>query len=113
MTVNDLVPNPVLIRKIQRIQDAENAQNDDSDEEEQSNSRSLVGSQRQEVTSSPPPTMSAIKREKLSQAPSGYPRREASMVPNTQLENSGFAIANTADSEENDDEEDDDDEEEE
>ena len=86
LTTNDLVSNPVLIRKIHRIQAAENAENDDSDDEG-SSSRTRAGPPRQDVTSSPAPTMASVKRERMSRARSvhaGHAGREASMVPNTQ-----------------------------
>ena len=86
LTANDLESNPVLIRKIKRIQAAENAQDEESDGDEGSNRRFGHGSQRQEVTSSPAPTLWTIKRERISQAGPVKANREISMVPSTQIQ---------------------------
>lgn len=88
MTADDIQTNPVLIRKIKRIQAAQEAQEEDSDDEadERSSSRRP---RREEVTSSPPLTIQAIKRERMSQA-RAKEGREVSMVPNSQV-NASFA----------------------
>ena len=89
LTADDIQPNPVLIRKIKRIQAAQNAQEEDSDDEVDQRRSSSRRPQREEVTSSPPPTAQAIKRERMSQARSTA-GREVSMVPNSQV-NASFA----------------------
>lgn len=93
LTASNLEPNPVLLRKIKRIQAALTAENNpDSDEDEESGSRRTKpsGSQRQEITSSPPGTMAArIKAERMSQARGGAESRQVSMVPGTQLSGEG------------------------
>lgn len=90
LTAADLQPDPVLVRKIKRIQAALNAQNDDYDDDDDDapNAKSSLfggASQRhRKVTSSPAaPRASRIKSERMSQAAA---KRQPSMIPNTQLQ---------------------------
>lgn len=90
LTASDLKEDPVLVRKIKRIQAALNAQNDelsDDDDGIQGNTTLVGGSRRpEEVSSSPAPTrMQRLKSERRSQAPKRQ-SRQASMVPNSQLQ---------------------------
>lgn len=91
LTAANLQPNPILVRKIKRIQAALAAQNNpdsDSDDERGSGQPSKPkGSQRQEITSSPPArtTAARIKAERMSQARGGRDSRAVSMVPGTQI----------------------------
>ncbi|KAG8532820.1 uncharacterized protein KY384_002698 [Bacidia gigantensis] len=79
LTADDLEPNQVLLRKIKRIQAAEQRRHEESDDE---NDVRRPPTQQPEVTSSPAhPTKQAVKRERMSQAT----RRDASMVPSTQI----------------------------
>lgn len=91
LTASDLKENPVLVRKIKRIQAAQNAQHEEFSEDED-NSRqgrsSLFGSgnRPEEVTSSPAATRTPrLKSERRSQAPARQ-SRQVSMVPNSQVE---------------------------
>ena len=86
LTADDLVANPVLVRKIQRLQAAENAQiQDDSDDDDV---RAPAGTiyRSEEITSSPIRTrMPDFKKERQSQAVRDK-SREISMVPNSQVQ---------------------------
>ena len=87
LTANDLVANPVLVRKIQRIQAAENARNhDDSDDDDVRAPASGIHCS-EEITSSPARTTRTpyVKNERRSQAIRDK-SREVSMVPNTQIQ---------------------------
>lgn len=86
LTADDVVANPVLVRKIQRIQAAENAQiQDDSDDDDVRPPAS--GRHRpEEIGSSPAATRTPhFKTERRSQALRNR-SREVSMVPNSQVE---------------------------
>ncbi|KAL2044665.1 hypothetical protein N7G274_002439 [Stereocaulon virgatum] len=89
LTANDLREDPVLIRKIKRIQAAQNAQNDEySDDEDISRQTRPAGGQTGLISSSPAMTRTPkLKTERQSQAPS-IQSRQVSMVPNTQIERS-------------------------
>ena len=86
LTADDLAPNPVLVRKIQRILAAENAQiQDDSDDDDV---RAPASGRRrpEEISSSPARTRTPhVKNERRSQA-QNITDREVSMVPNSQVQ---------------------------
>ena len=91
LTADDVKEDPVLVRKIKRIQDAQNAQYEELSEEEEDDDDkrekpTLFGGSRrpEEITSSPIPTkIMRMKSEKRSVAPSRQ-SRQVSMVPNSQ-----------------------------
>ena len=88
LTADDVVANPVLVRKIQRIQAAENAQiQDDSDDDDDDvRAPASVRHQPEEIGSSPARTRTPhVKNERRSQALRSK-SREVSMVPNTQIQ---------------------------
>ena len=86
LTADDVVANPVLVRKIQRILAAENAQmQDDSDDDDV---RAPASGRRhpEEISSSPARTRTPnVKDERRSQALRNQ-IREVSMVPNSQVQ---------------------------
>ena len=86
LTREDIRADPVLVRKIKRIQAALNARNEDEDDEPRSRSRHGNNAQRQGhsvITSSPAPTASnRFKAERASQALT----RSVSMIPGTQID---------------------------
>ena len=87
LTADDVVANPVLVRKIQRIQAAENAQIQDDSDDDDDDVRAPAGVRHQpeEIGSSPVRTRTPhVKNERRSQAPR-HKSREVSMVPNTQI----------------------------
>ena len=86
LTADDLVANPVLVRKIQRIQAAENAQiQDDSDDDDVRAPASGIN-RSEEISSSPARTTTPyVKNERRSQAVRDR-GREVSMVPNSQVQ---------------------------
>ena len=86
LTASDLKEDPVLIRKIKRIQAALDAQNDESSDEDNSDPRRPAGNQPEEISSSPAATTTQRpKNERQSQAP-GIQSRQVSMVPSTQVQ---------------------------
>lgn len=98
LTPTDLAPNPVLVRKIQRIQAAENARiqdasdpdpdSDDDDVRAPANGRRAA----EEIGSSPARTRTRtprVKQERRSQA-LRRESREVSMVPNSQVQVQGL-----------------------
>ena len=86
LTANDVKEDPVLIRKIKRIQAALDAQNEDSSDEERDQRRGSSGGHAEEVTSSPVAHKTPrLKNERQSQVPHIF-SREVSMVPNSQVE---------------------------
>ena len=86
LTANDIATNPVLVRKIKRIQAAENAQiQDDSDDDDV---RAPTSGRRraEEISSSPARNRTPyVKNERGSQA-LRHRSREVSMVPNSQVQ---------------------------
>ena len=86
LTADDVVSNPVLVRKIKRILAAENAQmQDDSDDDDV---RAPASGRRrpEEIGSSPARTTTPyVKNERRSQALRNK-SREVSMVPNSQAQ---------------------------
>ena len=84
LTADDVVANPVLVRKIQRVQAAEEARiQDDSDDDDV---RAPAIGRPEEVGSSPARTRTPnFKNERQSQALKNK-SREVSMVPNTQIQ---------------------------
>ena len=87
LTADDLKEDQVLIRKINRIKAALNAQNEESsDEDDTGRRRRPSGQQPENISSSPATTRTpGLKNERQSQIP-GLRSRQVSMVPNTQLE---------------------------
>lgn len=87
LTADDVVANPVLVRKIQRIQAAENAQiQDDSDDDDDVRAPAAGRPGPEEISSSPALTRTQqIKDERRSQALRNK-SREVSMVPNSQVQ---------------------------
>ena len=87
LTADDLKEDQVLIRKINRIKAALNAQNEESsDEDDTSRRQRPSGQQSENISSSPATTRTpGLKNERQSQAP-GLGSRQVSMVPNTQLQ---------------------------
>ena len=88
LTPNDLAPNPVLVRKIHRIQAAENARiqddSDPDDDDDDDDVRAPRGAE--EISSSPARTRTPhVKNERRSQA-LRKESREVSMVPNSQVQ---------------------------
>ena len=87
LTSDDVAANPVLVRKIQRIQAAENAQiQDDSDDDDDVRAPANGRPRPDEISSSPARTRTPhVKNERRSQALRNK-SREVSMVPNSQVE---------------------------
>ena len=122
LTADDVAPNPVLVRKIQRIQAAENARNQDisDDEDDDDDVRAPASGRRaaEEISSSPARTRTPyVKNERRSQG-LGKESREVSMVPNSQVQDlsrgergemSGSARTDVVDLEGEEDDDDDDD----
>ena len=116
LTADDVAPNPVLVRKIQRIIAAENAQiQDDSDDDDDDVRAPAAGRPGpEEISSSPARTRTQqVKDERQSQALRNK-SREVSMVPNSQVQvvvreeqgrPSSSAVTDVVDLEEEDEEE--------
>ncbi len=87
LTADDVAANPVLVRKIQRIQAAEDAQiQDDSDSDDDVRAPASGRQHPEEIGSSPAATRTPhVKNERRSQA-QRIQSREVSMVPNTQVQ---------------------------
>lgn len=86
LTADDVVANPVLVRKIQRMQAAENAQIQDDSDDDDVRAPANDGLRNQEIGSSPALTRTPhVKDERRSQALRNK-SREVSMVPNSQVE---------------------------
>ena len=88
LTADDIAPNPVLVRKIQRIQAAENARIQDDSDDDDEDVRAPASGRRalEEISSSPARTRTPhVKNERRSQALRNQ-SREVSMVPNSQVQ---------------------------
>ena len=97
LTADDVAPNPVLVRKIQRIQAAENAriQDDSDDEDGDDDVRAPASGRRaaEEISSSPARTRTPyVKHERRSQG-MRKESREVSMVPNSQVQGLGRSVS--------------------
>lgn len=86
LTADDVEANPVLVRKIQRIQAAENAQIQDDSDDDDVRAPGSARHRPDEISSSPARTRTPhFKHERRSQAPR-VKTREVSMVPNSQVQ---------------------------
>ena len=86
LTADDVIANPVLVRKIQRVQAAENAQIQDDSDDDDVRAPASHRHRTDEISSSPARTGTPyVKNERRSQAPRNM-SREVSMVPNTQIQ---------------------------
>lgn len=86
LTADDLVPNPVLVRKIQRIIAAENAQIQDDSDDDDVRAPAARRPGPEEISSSPVRSRTQqVKDERRSQALRNK-SREVSMVPNSQVQ---------------------------
>lgn len=86
LTADDVAANPVLVRKIQRIQAAENAQIQDDSDDDDVRAPASGRPQPEDIGSSPARTRTShVKHERRSQALRNK-SREVSMVPNTQIQ---------------------------
>lgn len=86
LTADDVEPNPVLVRKIQRILAAENAQIQDGSDDDDVRTPASGRHRPEEVSSSPARTRTPhVKNERRSQA-LRIKSREVSMVPNSQIQ---------------------------
>lgn len=86
LTADDVAANPVLVRKIQRMQAAENAQMQDDSDDDDVRAPANGGPRSEEISSSPALSrVSHVKNEQLSQALRNK-SREVSMVPNSQVQ---------------------------
>lgn len=87
LTADDVVANPVLVRKIHRILAAENAniQDDSDDDDDDVRAPAAKRPGPEEISSSPVRTRTQqVKDERRSQAARN--NREVSMVPNSQVQ---------------------------
>ena len=109
LTADDLKEDQILIRKINRMNAALNAQNEESSDDDDTRRRRKPRHQPENISSSPATTRTpGLKNERQSQAP-GLRSRQVSMVPNTQLEGAadeeqGSSGSSTADDREDEDE---------
>ena len=86
LTAVDVEANPVLVRKIKRIQAAEDAQIQDDSDDEDVRAPATGRRRPEEITSSPATTRTPrVKKERRSQALRNK-SREVSMVPNSQVQ---------------------------
>lgn len=85
LTADDIAANPVLVRKIKRIQAAENAQIQDDFDDDDVRAPANGRLRPEEISSSPLRTRTHVKNERRSQALRNK-SREVSMVPNSQVE---------------------------
>ena len=86
LTADDVAANPVLVRKIQRIQAAEMAQIQDDSDDDDVRAPANGRPRPDEISSSPARTRTPhVKNERRSQALRNK-SREVSMVPNSQVE---------------------------
>ena len=88
LTTDDVAANPVLVRKIKRIQAAEDARIQDDSDDDDDDVRAPAGGRprAEEISSSPPRTRTPhFKSERRSQAVRNT-SREVSMVPNSQVQ---------------------------
>ena len=86
LTADDVAANPVLVRKIQRIQAAENAQIQDDSDDDDVRAPASGRHRAEEISSSPARTRTPhVKNERRSQALRTR-SREVSMVPNSQVQ---------------------------
>lgn len=86
LTADDVAANPVLVRKIQRIQAAENAQIQDDSDDDDVRAPTSGRLRPEEIGSSPARTRTTqVKNERRSQALRNK-SREVSMVPNSQVQ---------------------------
>ena len=96
LTSDDLQTNPILVRKIKRIQAALNARNDEYDDDDTriGHRDTLDQRSRDIITSSPAPAPSSrLKLERRSQV-----TRPVSMVPNTQTNEDSEMMDDSRDS---------------
>ena len=86
LTADDVVANPVLVRKIQRILAAEKAQMQDDSDDDDVRAPASIGRHPEEISSSPARMRTPhVKNERRSQALRNK-SREVSMVPNSQVQ---------------------------
>ena len=86
LTADDVAANPVLVRKIKRIQAAENAQIQDDSDDDDVRAPATGRPRPEEISSSPAVTRTPhVKNERRSQALRNN-SREVSMVPNSQVQ---------------------------
>lgn len=86
LTADDVAANPVLVRKIKRIQAAESAQIQDDSDDDDVRAPASGRHRPKEITSSPATNRTPhVKNERQSQALRNM-SREVSMVPNSQVQ---------------------------
>ena len=85
LTADDVAANPVLVRKIKRMQAAENAQIQDDFDDDDVRAPANGQPGPDEISSSPLRARTQLKDERRSQALRNK-SREVSMVPNSQVE---------------------------